>query len=118
MISYHILINLIFINLFISLVYYLNAPQEMTDRFVEIFTKGKVKRVELKKPWSCSVCICNYLSIIYLLIAMPFNQIIMICLLAVLNGFLTKLTMYAIQLMDQLVSHLAMLFERLINKIR
>ena len=118
MISYHILINLIFINLFVSLVYYLNAPQEMTDRFVEIFTKGKVKRVELKKPFSCSTCICNYLSFFYLLIVMPIGSFILICLLAVLNGFLTKLTTYAIQLMDQLVSHLAMLFERLINKIR
>lgn len=114
----NIFISLIFINLFISLVYYLNAPQEMTDRLIEIVTRGKVKRVELKKPWSCACCICNYLSLIYLLIVMPFKEIILICLLAVLNGFLTKFVTYLIQLTDQLISHLSMLFERLINKIR
>lgn len=111
-------INLIFINLFITLVYYLDAPQEMTNRFVEMFTKGKVKRVELKKPFSCPLCMCNWLSFIYLLIVMPISSFLLICLLSVVNGFLTKFGSYAIQLTDQLLSHLAMLFERFINKIR
>lgn len=113
-----IILNLFIINIFITLVYYLDAPQEMTNRFVEIFTKGKVKRVELKKPFSCPLCVCNYLSFIYLLIVMPLNSFLLICLLSVANGFLTKFSSYAVQLIDQLISHLAMLMERLINKIR
>lgn len=113
-----IYLNLLLLNLLITLVYYLNAPQGLANRLIEIVTKGKIRQVELKKPWSCPICMCNWLSFIYLLIVMPIYQIILICLLSVLNGFLTKFGSYAIQLIDQLVSHIAILFERLINKIR
>ena len=112
-----ILTDLLLINLFISLVYYLNAPQEIANRFMEILTKGKVNKVELKKPLGCPTCMCNWLSFFYLLIVMPIGSFILICTFSVLNGFLTKFGLYAIQLIDQLISHLAMLFERLINKI-
>lgn len=111
------ILNLIYINLFISLVYYLNAPQEMTDRLVEIVTKGKVKKVELKKPWSCATCICFWITLLYLLFFVH-TQFLSILFMSVLNGFLTKFTTYIIQLIDRLISHLSMLFERLINKIR
>ena len=113
-----IITDLLLINLFISLVYYLNAPQDMANRFMEVVTKGKVKRVELKKPLGCPTCLCNWLSFIYLLITMPISSFILICTFSVLNGFLTKFGIYMIQLIDQLVSHLATLFERLIDKIK
>ena len=96
----------------------MNAPQDITNRFMEVVTKGKVKRVELKKPLGCPTCMCNWLSFIYLLIVMPINSFILICTFSVLNGFLTKFGTYMIQLIDQLVSHLATLFERLIDKIK
>lgn len=114
-----ILLNLLTLNLATSLIWgYFDAPQQITNRLVEIISRGKIKKVELKKPLSCMGCSTVWLSFIYLLFALPFNQIILICVLSATNGFLTKFSSYTIQLIDQLLSHLAILFERLINKIR
>lgn len=91
---------------------YVNFPAEIADRVVSFITKGKIKHIELKKPFSCSLCMTTWATLIVLLCMDPAW-----CWLCLLYGLSTKYILYAINLTDRIISLVFVLLERLLNKI-
>lgn len=91
---------------------FVNFPQELANSLAALFTKGKIKSVELKKPFSCSLCITTWTTLIILLILVP-----KLCWMCLLFGAATKYISYAYTLADKIISLVFILIERVLNKI-
>lgn len=91
---------------------YVNFPAEIADRIVSFVTKGKIKHTELKKPFSCALCMTTWTTLIILLCIES-----KLCWMCLLFGMSTKYALYAIQLTDRIISLVFVLLERLLNKI-
>lgn len=117
------LINLLLINLTIVLIWdYFNAPNDILSALFSRFTKGRIPTIELKRPFGCSLCMTFWCSIIYLITsvivgACTFRGILLAFALSAINAWLTKYTFYAITTVDNIISKVFILFERLITKI-
>ena len=79
-----------------------NAPNEIASQLMNWLSKGKITRVELKKPWGCPLCMCWWISWIYLLITLPFtwHYFLIGVGLSLGNALLTKYTLYIIETID------------------
>ena len=79
-----------------------NAPNEIASQLMNWLSKGKITRVELKKPWGCPLCMCWWISWVYLLITLPFtwHYFLIGVGLSLLNALLTKYTLYIIETID------------------
>ena len=79
-----------------------NAPNEIASQLMNWLSKGKITRVELKKPWGCPLCMCWWISWVYLLITLPFtwHYFLIVVGLSLLNALLTKYTLYIIETID------------------
>lgn len=100
------LLNLLMINFCcVVIIGYLNAPNEILSSLFNCFTNGRIKEVTLKKPFGCPLCMCWWISWIYLLIALPFTWYYFLIgvTLALLNALLTKYTLYIIETADMLI---------------
>lgn len=93
-----LLINLIFV----ILIAYLDAPNEILSHIMNWLSKGKIKRVELKKPLGCPLCMTFWCSWLVSLIILPFTlKWFLVGLFAsLLNAILTKYTLYIIETLD------------------
>ena len=100
------LLNLLMINFCcVVIIGYLNAPNEILSSLFNCFTNGRIKEVTLKKPFGCPLCMCWWISWIYLLIALPFTWYYFLIgvTLALLNALLTKYALYIIETADMLI---------------
>lgn len=91
---------------------YFDAPNQMASQLMERLTKGKIKRVILKKPWGCSTCQCFYITLLVLLIMSP-----QLCWMSVVYAFSSKFILYFIQILDKLLTAVFIRLEKICNKI-
>lgn len=113
------MIALLYISLLITIVWdYLNYPNEVAGLVMNKLTNGRIKQVELIKPFGCSLCMTAIISWFYLaftcVVWSSFTSIVGYTLLAVLNGIST-IYIYSIILIindkiNQLLSELDKLF--------
>lgn len=97
------MMELLLINFILVVVIgYLDAPNKIASQLMNWLSKGKITRVELKKPWGCPLCMCWWISWIYLLITLPFtwHYFLIGIALALLNAILTKYSLYIIETID------------------
>lgn len=109
------ILNLILINIIITYVWdILNYPNTIAGMLTALFTKGRIKSVELKAPLGCSFCMIFWISAIYLLICklalLPAIAIGLVC------AFSSKITLYSITILDSIIDKVFRYLERLINK--
>lgn len=89
------MITLIYISLLITIVWdYLNYPNQVAGLVMDKLTNGKIKQVELIKPFGCSLCMTFIISWFYLAFTQvcwtSFTSIVGYTLLAVINGLATN----------------------------
>lgn len=97
---------------------YLDAPNQISSRFVELLTKGKIKTVYLKKPFSCPLCMTFWISFFYLCFHIhSFQDFVFALFLSILNAFLTKPILYTIQVFERFISKIFSTLDRLISKM-
>lgn len=89
---------------------YLNAPNEMAGTIMNIITKGKIKNVQLKKPFGCSLCMTFWTTFILLLIIKP-----SMCWLALIYAISTKYILAILNLFDLIICKSIIYIE---NKLR
>lgn len=90
----------------------LHFPQEIFDEIIKVISKGKLQHIELKKPFSCSLCISFWCSLVLLLIMLPEHSYF-----ALVSAFSTKYINYTFSIIDAIISKIFVLLERLINKL-
>lgn len=113
------MIALLYISLLVTIVWdYLNYPNEVAGLIMSKLTNGRIKQVELIKPFGCSLCMTAIISWLYLaftcVVWSSFTSIVGYTLLAVLNGIST-IYIYSLILIindkiNQLLSGLDKLF--------
>lgn len=89
------MIVLLYISVLITIVWdYLNYPNEVAGLIVSKLTNGRIKQVELIKPFGCSLCMTSIISWLYLaftcVVWSSFTSIVGYTLLAVINGISTN----------------------------
>ena len=89
------MIVLLYISVLITIVWdYLNYPNEVAGLIVSKLTNGRIKQVELIKPFGCSLCMTAIISWLYLaftcVVWSSFTSIVGYTLLAVINGISTN----------------------------
>jgi hypothetical protein len=89
------MIVLLYISVLITIVWdYLNYPNEVAGLIVSKLTNGRIKQVELIKPFGCSLCMTAIISWLYLaftcIVWCSFTSIVGYTLLAVINGISTN----------------------------
>ena len=75
---------------------FLDAPNEIASTIMNWLSKGKIKRVELKKPFGCTLCMTFWTTLIVLLILAPEW-----CFMSLVYAISTKYILYIIELMDK-----------------
>ena len=112
-------LTLLFINIILTTIIGIwDAPNQIASGIMEILTKGKLKQVYLKKPFSCPLCMTFWVSFFYLCFYMDSFQSFVFCLfLSVLNAYLTQFVLLTIQVLERFISKILALFDRLISRI-
>lgn len=88
---------------------YLDVPNEIASKIMNFFTGGKIKRVELKKPIGCTLCMTFWSTLVILLIMSP-----KWCWMSLLYALGTKYTLYIIELVDRALVKLFVKLENLL----
>lgn len=113
------IITLILVNFIcVEIIGRLNYPNEIASLIMSKATNGKIKRVELIKPFSCPLCMTIIISMIYLCFVvywLSFTSIVIGVAMAVMNGVLTKYMDYTLNLIDRAVTKIMIICE---NKLR
>lgn len=91
---------------------YFDAPNQIASQIMARLTKGKIKRVILKKPWGCQTCMCFWITLLILLIISPH-----LCWMSIIYAFSVKFILYLIQLLDKLLTKLFIRLEKLFDRI-
>lgn len=97
----------------VSIVYiwdWVEFPQQIANYVIGKLTNGKITRIELKKPWGCSLCMSTWITLIIL--ACMNWKLIPLCLLF---GFSTKYILYIITILDEFLTKLLEYIEYLIT---
>lgn len=95
-------------------------PQEIANGIASWLTRGKVTNVLLRKPLGCSLCMCFWCSLIYVLVTVGFVSLtiftwhLCICLLVAYSTTYIQLT---INVLNKLIINLFVRLENLIDKI-
>ena len=114
------ILSLLMINFIcVYIIGYTEAPNNIASQIMSRLTNGKIKRVMLKKPWSCHLCMCWIISLIYMCFVIPwtFPGILLGITTAALNSFSTKYILYALQILDKFLTAVFIRLEKLCNKI-
>lgn len=110
------IITLILINyICVEVIGRLNYPNEIASMIMNKMTNGRIKRVELIKPFSCPLCMTIIISMIYLCFVinwLSFTSIVMGVAMAVMNGVLTKYMDYLLRLIDGAVTKIMIICEK------
>lgn len=85
-------------------------PQEITNLLASKITRGKIKYAELKKPFSCSLCMTTWITLIVLGIV-NWHYLPM----ALVYGASTKYILYIYTLIDEFITKLLTYIETLIQ---
>lgn len=92
----------------------LNFPNTIAGICTGWITKGRITNVQLKPPLGCSFCMIFWCTLIYLLIGK--YAILPSIALSLINGILSKVTLYTITLIDNIIDNIFRYLERIINK--
>lgn len=92
----------------------LNFPNTIAGICTGWITKGRIKHVELKPPLGCSFCMIFWCTLIYLLIGK--YAILTAISLSLLNAMLSKVTLYIITLIDNIIDRIFRYLDSIINK--
>lgn len=110
------ILNLILINIIITYVWdILNYPNTIAGIIAGWLSKGRIKSVYLKAPLGCSLCMIFWSSLTYLLI---FSELAILPIIAIglACAFSSKVVLYTITLIDNLIDKLFRCIDNLINK--
>ena len=112
-------LTLVFINIILTTIIGIwDAPNQIASGIMEILTKGKLKKVYMKKPFSCPLCMTFWISFIYLCFYIDsFQSFVFYLFLSVLNAYLTQFVLLTIQVIERFISKILALFDRLISRI-
>lgn len=106
---------MILINFIITYVWdILNFPNTIAGMFTGLITNGRITNVQLKPPLGCSFCMIFWCSLIYLLIGK--YAILPAIALSLLNAMLSKVTLYTITLIDNIIDKIFRYLDSVINK--
>lgn len=86
-----------------------NAPNEIASSIMRLLTNGKIKQVELKKPFGCSACMTFWITLVILLIGSPEW-----CWMSLVYAFLTKHTLIIIDTIDKIIVKIFILIQKLL----
>ena len=79
---------------------YVMFPQEFANMVAGWITNGKIKHVFLQKPWSCSLCLSTYTTLIILLCAGEWSYVP----LSLVYGWSTQYILVLFNLIDNLIT--------------
>jgi len=93
---------------------YLDFPHTFVARILTLIRGKEVTpdRVKLPKLFECPLCCTMWCTLVILLIMSPH-----LCWFSIIFAFSTKYILYAIQLIDRLLTKIFILFDRVIGKI-
>jgi hypothetical protein len=95
----------------IAYIYKLDAPNEIGSTIMSWLTKGKIKKIELRKPWGCPLCITFWVTLIILLVVYPAY-----CWLSFVYAFSVKYIDYSITILEYFLDWVFIRLERIFNK--
>ena len=110
------ILDLILINIIITYTWdILNYPNIIAGIIAGWLSKGRIKSVYLKAPLGCSFCMIFWSSLIYLLI---FSELAILPIIAIglACAFSSKITLYSITLIDNVIDKIFRGIDTLINK--
>lgn len=102
-----ILLNLLWIHLIVILVFHSGFVDSIEEAVYR-----KFKPYRLGKPWVCSLCMTNWLSILWLLCTGNFS--LMTLVLALTSAILTTVTVPLLKTVENYLLHFVELLNRLI----
>ena len=99
----------------ISIVYifHIDAPNQIASTLADILTNGKIRHIELRKPFGCPLCLTFWTTLIILLCTTP-----QYWYMSLLLAFLTKYIDYSITIIELFLDKIFLILEKLLNKIR
>lgn len=103
---------LITVTISITYIFHLDAPNQIASEIARWITKGKITRIELRKPLGCPNCTvfwCNFGLLIFL--DPTYIWVSLVCCFAV------RYIDYAISTIELLLDKIFLLLDKLINKI-
>lgn len=110
------ILNLILIHLIAVVVWNkLNVPNEFASNLMRLITKGKIKSVELKKPFGCGLCMTFWITLIYMLIFYFDFGLLHIISVSLLSAILTDYSKKIIELIEYIFSTIISGIFRLID---
>lgn len=115
-----VLLSILIINVFFSLLIGTGKLNEFATDIFNFINKTKLNYITIRKPLGCEFCMVWWTTLLYLLIVCDYSNylyIISIPAIAIINAFATRYTLYIWRLIDSFLTKMAVLLERLINKI-
>ena len=103
------------IALTISIVYifHIDAPNQIVSWLADILTNGKIRHIELRKPFGCPLCLSFWTTLIILLCTLPHYWY-----LSLVFAFSTTYIDYSITILELLLRKIFITLEKLLNKIK
>jgi hypothetical protein len=107
----HALIWCLIITSCIAYIYHLDAPNEVVSAFMGWITKGKIKRVELRKPFGCPLCMTFWITLALLLVLTP-----KFWFMSLVFAFSVKYIDYTITVLESALDRLFSWLETILKK--
>lgn len=95
----------------IAYIYHLDAPNEVVSTFMSWITRGKIKRVELRKPWGCPLCMTFWITLVVLLVLAP-----KFWFMSLVFAFSVKYIDYTITVLERALDRLFCWLETILKK--
>lgn len=101
------------LTLCIAYIFHIDAPNQIASIIADWLTKGKIKHIELRKPFSCPLCLTFWSTLIILLFTTPqFWYMSFVC------AFTTTYIDYGLTIFELILNKIFYLIEKLLNKIK
>ena len=97
----------------IAYIFHIDAPNQIASWLADILTNGKIKHIELRKPFGCPLCLTFWTTLIILLCTSP-----QYWYMSLLLAFLSKYFDYGLTILELLLDKAFLLLEKLLNKIK
>lgn len=94
-------------------IFHIDAPNQIASWLANILTNGKIKHIELRKPFGCPLCLTFWTTLIILLCTSP-----QYWYMSLLLAFLSKYFDYGLTILELLLDKAFLLLEKLLNKIK
>ena len=110
------ILDIVLIHLIIMIVWKrLDFPNEFASNAMRLITKGKIKSVELKKPFGCGLCMTFWITLIYMLIFYIDFGLLNIISVCLLSAILVDYSYNLLKLIEELFSTIISLVFKLID---